>query len=381
MYLDHNASTPVHPRVLELYLKVSQEVAANPSSLHRPGRRAQGILEQARERIGHCLQLPAKEILFTGGATEGNNIALFGAVRAMASLHGTPIRMLASAAEHPAVLGALRLLQQEGHPLRLLPLDRHGRVQSSALGEALAEEVPTVLALQWANNETGAIQDFSPWLETTRSDLHLHVDAVQGFGKLPWPAFFQEAPTFVGSGHKFRGPKGFGFLRVADFAFLQPMIGGGGQQGGLRPGTESPAGALATALALELAFEEQASFERQSAATAQAFLKALEQAGVSFESNHPPLGEGLPNTLNLSFPGIDGRKLLPACDAEDLALSSGSACASGSAQASPVLLASGVSEALARASLRISFGWQQGPEEGRAAGRTLTKILQRIYQN
>lgn len=382
LYLDSNASAPVHPAVLETYVRVAREAPANPASLHRAGRRAQGVLEESRERIARLLRSQPREILFTGGATEANNLALLGAARAAARLHGRPCVLIASRAEHPAVLSPLRRLQQEGHPLHLVPLDPSARVRFEDLSAAIEEARPGVVALQWANNETGAVQPIRALAESLGSEVHFHCDAVQGFGKLPWDEGLEQAQTLALSGHKFRAPKGVGVLRVREDAFLDPVLTGGGQQRNLRPGTENAAAAAACAHALELAFDAQAEFAQETQAACTALLRRLRELLPELQCNHPDdQALRLPNTLNVSFSGIDGRALLPACDVAGLSVSSGAACSSGSAQPSAVLLACGVHEDLARASLRITFGWGQNETTGVEAANRIAVLVKRLYKH
>jgi len=344
--------------------------------LHREGRRAQGVLENARDRVGEALGCSAREIIFTSGATEANNLAILGAARALARESGGPISMISSEAEHPAVLGPLRLLQQEGFTLQLLPLTPEAVIQEADLAAALAKTSrPTLLALQWANNETGAIQPFP----IPEEGLHWHCDGVQGLGKIPLNDVVLGADALVFSGHKIRGPKGVGVLKINPTAAFDPILGGGGQQGGLRPGTESPALAVAFAQALELAIRDQEEFALNAAQCREAFLRSLSKEVAEFSMHHSP-ANGIANTLSLGFAGIDGRMLLPACDAEGLRVSAGSACSSGAPEPSSVLRAAGLSKEAARSSLRISFGWNTTPAEAELGGATLGVTVRRLYE-
>jgi cysteine desulfurase len=328
------------------------------------------------------LRCAAREVVFCGTATEANNLAVLGAAAAMERLGGAKPQLIGSAAEHPAVLSPLRLLQQRGFPLRTLPLDANARVDTDALAAAL-DGRPALLALQWANNETGAVQALPAALPDT---THFHCDSVQGWGKLPWDDRLDQAHSLVFSGHKFGAPKGIAALRLRSDAVLDAVLAGGGQQGGVRPGTESPALAAAFAHAMELAAAERAEAAARWSAAARAFLEPVRAffaagglpADAALQENHTD--EGLPNTLSLSFAGLDGRLLLPACDAEGLAVSSGSACSSGSALPSPVLRACGLDASLARATIRVGFGGRQGVREGGDAGLRLVAVLGRLYQ-
>lgn len=381
IYLDANAGLPVRAEAIEAWLRAEREAPGNPASAHRAGRRAQGVIEDARERVAACCRCSAREIVFTSGATEANNLALFGAARALRRMHGAPPLLVASPAEHPAVLAALRVLQSEGWPLRLLPIDSCARADADALLDAAAAAPGAALvALQWANNETGAVQAIGRVAARAGATCHVHVDAVQGFGKLPWDDALGAASSFAISGHKVGAPKGIGALRVADAAVLDPLIVGGGQQRGRRAGTESPALAAAFACALELALAEQEEFARQARAQAAQFLAALRADGLPFQENHPAEGQRLPNTLSLSLAGVDGRALLPACDAEGLDLASGAACASGAPLPSAVLLASGLDEARARATVRISFPPGLAHERVSEAARRFLRVARRLYE-
>ena len=339
------------------------------------------MLEEARDRVAEALRGKPAEVVFTASATEANNLALLGAARGHARLAGEPPVLVGSEAEHPSVLGALRLLQQDGFPLRLVPVDAHGRADVPALLAVLGAERAEIVAVQWANNETGAVQDLAALTSALPQAVHWHCDAVQGVGKLPWEAALDAASTLVVSGHKIGAPKGIAALRVRESAFLDPVLAGGGQQRRIRPGTENPAAAAAFALALRLAIRDQAEFATTAAAACGAFLGALRSDCPELRENHPDEGQPrLPNTVSITFPGIDGRALLPACDAEGLAVSSGSACSSGAAQPSALLLACGLDKALARATLRVSFGPEQGEEVGAEAARRLARAVHRLYQ-
>jgi len=363
-------------------MRVTREVPANPSAMHFAGRKAEGVLEDARERVARSLGVAASEVIFTSGATEANNLALLGAARAIARIEGGTQALVATKAEHPSVLGPLRLLQQEGLQLFFAPLASTARADTGAFLAAVKEHDAALAVLQWANNETGAVQPLEDVAAGLPAGVHLHVDATQGTGKLPWEPALSRADTLAISGHKFRAPKGIGVLVVRKGALLEAILAGGGQQRGIRPGTESPANAQALAHALELADAEQPAFTETMRRVSHSFLTRLQREFHGLRFNHPEKEAfRLPNTLNISFPGLDGRALLPACDLAGLAVSSGAACSSGSPQPSKVLLACGLSEALARASLRISFGWGQDPAVGERAAERLGAILKRLYQH
>jgi cysteine desulfurase len=379
-YLDANAGLPLRAEAAAEWQRVATHAAGNPASLHRAGRRAQGELERARESLATRLHCASRELVFTSGATEACNLALLGMIRGRASLTGKKQNLLASHAEHPAVLGPLRVLQQEGHRLHLLPIDSYGRVKRDALAAALLEQDWDLLALQWANNETGAVQPIAVAAEQLPSDTLWFCDSVQGFGKLPYDPALQRADSFVLSGHKFQAPHGTGAWVLREHVFFEAPMTGGGHQGGRRPGTESPELAAALAIALSLACREQPDQERAWLQFGEHLQQAVLEAFPDTVVHHPAEGPRLANTYNFGFPGLDGRMLLPALDAEGLAVSAGSACSSGSPEPSAVLLAAGVSETLARASLRISFppSWEAAQAE--LATTALLQTIRRVYE-
>ena len=373
--LDHNAGAPLREDSLQAFLEASKEVPANPSSQHRLGRKAQGVLEDARDRVAVALQCSAREIFFCATATEASNLAILGAARARRTIAGEAPLLVGSLAEHPAVLGCLRLLQQEGFPLQLLSLNSHAQVEQEVM---VAIPPDSFLALQWANNETGAVQ---PWAEVAELGCGFsHCDAVQGIGKLALDPAILGASSLAISGHKIGAPKGVAILRVAEDTILEPVFGGGGQQRGIRPGTEAPALAASFAVALEGAIADQAKFASETAAAVAALEDHLFRALPAVRFLHPGTGQPrLPNTASLCFPGLDGRALLPALDADGLAVSAGSACSSGSALASPVLIACGLAEADARATVRVSFGPGQNAALGKQVAEIFANTVGRVY--
>lgn len=338
------------------------------------------MLEEAREEVASLLRASARDILFTSGATEANNLAILGLARAARRVDGKPLRLVSSKAEHAAALAPLRLLQQEGHPLQLVDLDRKARVDVAAIRAQMKGDDPCLVVLQWANNETGVVQDLEALVPGLDGSALWHCDAVQGIGKLPLPESLWRATTLALSGHKFAAPRGIGVLRIAEQAMLDPIQVGGGQQRGLRSGTEAPAAAASFAHALRLALQEQEAYAAHARRCCAAFLEEIISTGCRFEKNHSFGEDSLPNTLHLHFPGIDGRLLLPACDADGLEASAGAACSAGAAMPSPVLLAAGFSPEAARACLRLSFGPGLPLEQAQEAAKRLGKLLHRIYE-
>lgn len=360
-------------------MRVSRDASGNPSSIHRAGRHAQAVLENAREEVAAFLHCAARDILFTSGATEGNNLAILGLAHAAERLLGHPVPLIASRAEHPAALAPLRLLQQQGFPLHLVEIDAHASADIDAMMSQANTASNSLSVLQWANNETGVIQPIDRVAQQTSADHLWHCDAVQGIGKLALDPSLWRATTLSLSGHKFGAPKGIGVLRISENAMLDPIQVGGGQQRSLRSGTESPALAASFAHALRLALQEQEASSLHLESLRKLFLSELQKLNLPFHSNHC-MENGLPNTLNLSFPELDGRMLIPACDADGLEVSAGAACSSGAALPSSVLVAAGLSPDVARASLRISFSPDLEEIETREAAIRLGKLLRRLYE-
>lgn len=362
-------------------MAVERDTRGNPAAIHSSGRHAQAVLENARGDVADCLGCAPRDIIFTSGATEANNLAIFGMATAMAEFNAQKPLLIASRAEHPAGLAPLKQLQQQGFTLRLVEINRHAVVDMDAVLEAIDQHPHTLSVVQWANNETGAVQPLQALADATDFDHNWHVDAAQGFGKIPLLAALSSATTMSLSGHKFGAPKGIGVLRATDSAMISPLQVGGGQQYNRRSGTESPALAASFALALKLALAEQLDFAERSRRCCKDLLHHLAAKKIPFTQNHcEGFTESLPNTLNLSFPGLDGRFLIPALDAEGIEASAGSACSSGAAQASPVLLAAGLDEKTAMATCRLSFGPDFDLSELPVLSERLSMLLLRLYE-
>lgn len=372
-YLDHNATTPVLPEALEAYRRAIVDTPGNPSSLHDSGRRARAALEAAREEVADLLMSADDEVVFTSGGTESNNLALLGAVRAR-EREGEEVRIVSSHAEHPSVLEPLRLLQQEGASLRLTD-PRPGIVVEAE--KLVLDPASSLVVMQWANSETGALQPVDELAELLPDETHWHCDAVQGWGRLPWNRALARADTLTFSGHKFGAPVGVGVLRIRSEARVDPIMVGGQQQHRLRAGTESVALAVALATAMRLSVERQAS----TATALQAATRRIEQELLrrfpEARANHP--AARLPNTLSLCLRGVDGRQILPAFDTDGLEASQGSACSSGSPRPSPALVASGLSEPEAQTSVRLSLGAPISCGKVEEMIHRLSRCIERLY--
>ncbi len=352
IYLDHNATTPVRPEVAEAMERVLREVYGNPSSVHAEGARARRELWEARERCAALVGVHPEEVIFTAGATEANNLALFGT----AGLRDRQGRHLVSTrTEHPSVEAPLARLEQLGFRVTRLAVDRRGLLDPAELEAVLGPETALVSIL-WANNETGVIQPMEILAERVHArGIPLHVDATQALGKIPVDLGRVPADLLSASGHKLGGPKGVGMLVRRRGLPLEPFVRGGGQEGGLRGGTENVPGAVGFGVACELALRELEARQRRYAALRDRLFEGLRAAIADLRWNGGP-GPVLPNTLNACFPGASGEFLLQALDLEGVSVSAGAACHSGSVEPSGVLLAMGLTPEEAGASLRLSVG-------------------------
>jgi len=374
VYLDCNASTPCDPSVVERMLPFFSTRFANPSSVgHRPGRDAAEALEAARAAVARAIgATTASEIVFTSGATEANNIALHGLVAAAPPGRQ---RLVTQATEHPSVLAVARAMAAAGRPVTVIGVGPDGRARLDELAAALDRDV-AVVALMLANNETGALQPIAEAADLARTaGARIHCDAAQAPGKLALDVAALGVDALSLSAHKACGPKGVGALWVRDLgrgATFAPLLAGGGQESGIRPGTPNLPGAVGLAAALELAAVGLDDAVARLAALRDRLERAV-RAALEGVTVNGPVARRLPNTSSLSFAGVDGAALLAALD--DIAVSSGSACTAGHAEPSPVLRAMGVSPALASASLRVSLGrFTTAEEVDFAAGRIVEEV-------
>jgi cysteine desulfurase len=354
IYLDHNATTPPHPEVIETVARVSREAFANPGSRHAGGRIARRVLDESREIIGDVLGAAPSEIVFTSGGTEANNVALFGFAR---DRSGT---FAAMDGEHPSIEEPLRQLESRGWARCVIPMTTDGLPDGGTdiLSVGHRQNVcATFATMMLAHNETGVIRDIAPWsAECQELRIPFHVDAVQAAGRIEVNFQASGVTTMSIAAHKFRGPRGVGALLVRSGTKLPGLIFGGHQESGIRPGTELTPLAAGMAKALELWRSERQELTRRLASLRDRFEAGLlsEVPGAFVQAAAAPR---LPNTSNIAFPGCDGDALLVALDLAGVCASLGSACASGSSEPAPILLAMGSSPEIARSSLRFSVGW------------------------
>jgi cysteine desulfurase len=345
IYFDHHASTPMLPEVWAAMQPLALEHFGNPASAHHAGRKARQALNEAREQLAALVDAYPDEVVFTSGATEANNLALFGLAGA------APGHILASPVEHSCVTEPLKALAARGFTVDMLPVNAHGVVEPTAYRERV-QPTTRLAVVMLINHETGAIQPVAELAHCV--NVPFHTDAAQALGK--WPVSFRElgATTLSASAHKFGGPKGIGVLIVRRGTKLQPLLLGGHQQQGRRPGTEMPMLAVGMAKALEVTLHRQpAERERLRQQRAQ-LLACLHERCPPMVVNSPL--DGSPYVLNVSFPGCRAELLLMRLDLAGLACSTGSACSSGSLLPSPVLQAMHVPDDVLRSAMRFSFG-------------------------
>lgn len=342
LYFDSNATARMRPEVREEFQEALLRVRGNPSSLHGPGRVARHMLDEARERIAAALEVHEDELVFTSGGTESNNLALLGALRPLAARRGLAI----SPIEHSSVLGPARALQRAGRTLRLLEVDVSGTVRLESLREALDDASMALVSIMAANNELGTcspLDDIATVLDTAAKRPLWHMDAVQALGRVPLKLRALRVDLASFSLHKVGAPVGVGLLYRRSGVGLEPLMYGGEQEHGLRPGTENVAAAVAAARAVELALGELEQ-HRQRLRTLGILLwgelvsKLPHLRLLGLPVDHP---RRLPGTLNILSPGLEGKVLVMRLDLEGVAASAGSACASGSLEPSHVLKAIG----------------------------------------
>ncbi|MCS6865047.1 MAG: cysteine desulfurase family protein [Gemmataceae bacterium] len=408
IYLDHNATTPLLPQAWAAMQPLMVDIFGNPSSAHAWGRAARRALDDAREQIAALLGAEPDEVTFTSGATEANNLAIFG-------LAGTPrpfstaisesqrvpvsasrpspsvapeggksdgdtragqLRVFTSPIEHPCVVEPVKQLEGAGVPVVWLPVDRRGIVQTDGLTAQRGDLVCVMLA----NHETGAVQPVREMVSALPPGVRFHCDAVQAVGKIP--VNFRElgVATLSVSAHKFGGPKGIGALLVRRGVELQPQTWGGHQQKGRRPGTEPVALAVGMAVALDHTLRHREDQRAQLELLRERLWAGLQQRCAPVVLNGPPVGacDVVPTTLNVSFPGCRADVLLMALDLAGVACSTGSACSSGSLLPSPVLRAMNIPDDLLRSAIRFSLSPRQTPAEIDDAVERIAACVQRI---
>jgi len=376
VYLDHSATTPVRPEVLEAMAPFFSETFGNASSAHEFGRAAGAAARQAKRTVAALLGASPDEIVFTSGGTEADNLAVQG-VAAAGRNRGRHI--ITSAVEHKAVLNCCHYLAKEGYEVTVLPVDGAGRVDPGAVAAAIRPDT-ILVSIMLANNETGTLQPIPEISSLTRARrIPLHTDAVQAIGKIPVNVDELGVDLLSISAHKFCGPKGVGALYVRRGTRITPVIHGGQHGAGLRAGTENVAGVVGVGRAMELATAELPDFLRDVGALRGRLEEGIRSSLPGVRLNGHPENR-LPNVLNVSFDGVEGDTLALVLDAKGVAVSTGSACDSGVADPSHVLVAMGIPPEITGGSVRFSLGRSTTTEEIDYALECVSESVTRMRQ-
>jgi cysteine desulfurase len=370
VYLDYNATTPVAPEVADAMIPFLREHFGNPSSAHVFGQRAKLAVAQARASVAALINARATDIVFTGCATEANNLALLGVARA----HGRPGHLIVSAVEHPAVAAPATRLEEDGWAVTVVPVDKYGRISPQDVRTALRPDT-VLVSVMHANNEIGTLQPVAEIASIVKAHgALLHTDAAQSAGKVPLDVEALGVDLLTLAGHKFYATKGAGALYVRSGTPIASVLAGAEQERGLRPGTENVPAIVGLGEAARLARERLLVAELRLKTLRDRLHDRLRETVPGLQLNGHPQHR-LPNTLHVSFPGVSGRELLDRC-AGDVAASLGSACHAHGDAVSGVLAAMGQDAARAMGAVRLSVGWMTTEEEIDRAAPALTAAFE-----
>lgn len=375
IYLDHAATSPVRPGVWEAMAPFAAETFGNTSGVHGVSRRAKDALEEARERVAAALGARPREIVFTSGGTESDNLALKGPVLGPSGRRG----VVTLATEHEAVLETASFVARLGFPVSVIGVDRDGQAAVNDVSAAV-DASTAVVSVMAVNNETGVVQDVAAVARAVKAadpGVLVHTDAVQAFACLDLDVGELGVDLMTVTGHKFGGPKGTGLLFVREGTAVEPLLHGGGQEMGRRSGTSDVAGAVGLATAMELAVEDRSRFRHLVGGIRDDFTKRVLDSVDGVEVN----GAGAPRSphhANLRIPGVHNETLLMRLDRAGVAASAGSACQSGAASVSHVLTAMGRSKEEVRQSIRFSFGWSSTQDDAVEAAAIVADLSEEL---
>ncbi len=373
VYLDYSATTPVRPEVSAAMTPYLAECFGNPSSIHALGRETRMAIEEARDRLRAALG-GGGSLAFTGSGTEADNLAVLGFARRNPG--GCIVR---SNIEHKAVMESTRALVETGYDVRVAPVDERGVLQLEELRVLIPNDRPTLVSVMWANNETGAVQPVAEIAATCQERGALfHSDAVQALGKLDTASAGVDFDLIAVSAHKIGGPKGVGALWIREGVELEPLVYGGGHEGGLRSGTQNVAGVVGFARAAELAAAKLDSESERWQALRDRLQRGLREALPEIVVNGGDAPQRLPSVLNISVPAIDIEGLLTSLDLEGICVSSGSACTTGSVKPSHVISAMGRQGDLASNTIRFSLGWPSEESDIDYALEVFPRLVRRV---
>lgn len=379
IYMDHNATTPLHPEVKKAVI-AAMEAFGNPSSMHSYGREAGHIIEEARKKTASFIGADPDEIFFVGSGSEANNTVL-SILPCRQVSYACPVKIkneiITTKIEHPCILEASRCLRKKGTNVSFLDVGAYGKINIEQLKESLTNKIGMV-SVMMVNNEIGTIQDIKKIARIVHEKGGLfHTDAVQAIGKIPVNVRELDVDFLTISGHKMYGPKGIGALYVKKGVLFCPFILGGHQEKGRRAGTENTLGIAGLGKAIEMRSLEMAVEEARLLKLKKILKKGIEKYIPDIHFNGHP-SDCIAGTLNISFDGVEGESILLSLDIEGIAVSTGSACATGSLEPSHVLLATGVPVERAHGSIRISMGRENTEEEVEYVIGKLTGIIKRL---
>ncbi|HWJ77560.1 MAG TPA: cysteine desulfurase family protein [Niallia sp.] len=375
IYVDHAATSPMHPKVIEKMSETMKEQFGNPSSIHTYGRQARNILDNARSTIAASIGALENEVIFTSGGTEADNYAIFGVAESKSD-QGKHI--ITTQIEHHAVLHACQKLEKNGYEVTYLSVNEYGLIDLNELKAALREDT-ILVTIMYGNNEVGTIQPIQEIGEMLKDHPAIfHTDAVQAYGLEDIDVKKQHIDLLSVSSHKINGPKGIGFLYVKNGIKLAPRLFGGEQERKRRAGTENVPSVAGFQLAVEIAQQERLQKRELYKKFKDILLHVLTENNISFEQNGL-VENTLPHVLNLSFPGTNVETMLVNLDLVGIAVSSGSACTAGSIEPSHVLVSMfGSDSERTKNSIRFSFGLYNTEDQIKKVGHELVKIIQRL---
>lgn len=374
VYLDHGATTPVHPEVVKAMLPYLSAQFGNPSSLHEWGREAKAAMEDARSRVAKLIGADSEEIFFTSGGTESDNLAIFGVAN---SLRKRGNHLITSAVEHHAVLDSVKYLGEHGFDVTWIPVDGYGLVNPEDIRKAIRPDT-ILISIMHVNNEVGTIQPIEEIGRIAREHgVVFHTDAVQSCGKIPVNVKALNVDLLSLSSHKIYGPKGSGALYVRKGLRLEPILHGGGQEKKRRPGTENLPGIVGFGKAATIALEELGTEMERLTTLRDRLIEGIQNRIEYVHLNGHP-SHRIPGNVNMSFEFVEGESLLLSLDMQGIAASSGSACTSGSLEPSHVLLAMGIPHQLAQGSVRMTLGRDNTAEDIDYVLEVLPDIVSRL---
>jgi cysteine desulfurase len=379
VYFDNSATTKIFPQVLQEMARVLTEEYGNPSALHRRGSNAERILNSSRQTLAEFLGVKEREIVFTSGGTEANNLAILGLAR---RYHKRGNHLITSAIEHPSVLGPFRQLAKEGFEVTCLQPDSRGVISAKTLAKALRPET-ILVSIMHVNNEVGSIQpltELSNVIKAKNPQIIFHVDGVQSFARLPLIPMEQGIDALSISAHKFHGPKGTGALYLREGLLPEPLLWGGGQERGLRSGTENVTAIAGMALAAKLCRQARKETMDRLQSYKKTLFQALQAVHPWIILNGPSLEEGAPHILNISFPGLKGEIILHALEEHKIYVSTGSACQAREKAQSHVLKALGLDEKNREGALRLSFSYFNTEEEMDFAAAKIIEVITELQK-